>query len=462
MNVLTHCNAGWLATVDWGTALAPIYTAHERGIDLHVWVDETRPRNQGAALTAWELGKHGVPHTVIADNAGGHLMQHGEVDLAIVGTDRVTRTRRCRQQDRHLPEGAGGARQRRAVLGGAALVHDRLDGVATASREIPIEERAGSRGDRRDRPHARTARSRRCGWRRRQRRRQPGLRRDAGAAGDRADHRARPLRCERGGTALAVSRTRLTLGHPMRKAVLGLLLAAAALSACADPRPQRRQGAWVSPPSRATCLAQVDDGQEPPFLRDCFGNFDRASAVAIADDEWRAWGQPVYDADPHDQGPVDPDKKAERQPGSWQRVGLYWWIGMNESNRSAGWTGKHDAAGMIFSPGIDGNFAWSAAFVSFVMRMAGAGAAFPYAESHSDYIDAAVAQTLNQTSQYAIQAEPPDAYAPEIGDIICTGRGRAERLTLCRSPGRAFSRALRHRGRESARPDRHHRRQCGG
>jgi methylthioribose-1-phosphate isomerase len=92
VNVLTHCNAGWLATVDWGTALAPIYLAHDRGIGLHVWVDETRPRNQGAALTAWELGKHGVPHTVIADNAGGHLMQHDAVDLVIVGTDRVTRT----------------------------------------------------------------------------------------------------------------------------------------------------------------------------------------------------------------------------------------------------------------------------------------------------------------------------------------------------------------------------------
>ncbi len=92
VNILTHCNAGWLATVDWGTALSPIYLAHDAGIDLHVWVDETRPRNQGAALTAWELGKHGVAHTVVADNAGGHLMQHGEVDLVIVGTDRVTRT----------------------------------------------------------------------------------------------------------------------------------------------------------------------------------------------------------------------------------------------------------------------------------------------------------------------------------------------------------------------------------
>ncbi|PZV09099.1 MAG: S-methyl-5-thioribose-1-phosphate isomerase [Leptolyngbya sp.] len=91
VNILTHCNAGWLACVDWGTATSPIYHAHDRGIPVHVWVDETRPRNQGAKLTAWELGQHGVPHTVIPDNAGGHLMQHGLVDLAIVGTDRTTR-----------------------------------------------------------------------------------------------------------------------------------------------------------------------------------------------------------------------------------------------------------------------------------------------------------------------------------------------------------------------------------
>lgn len=92
LNLLTHCNAGWLATVDYGTALAPIYVAAEQGLTIHVWVDETRPRNQGAALTAFELGQQGIDHTIIADNAGGHLMQHGEVDLVIVGADRVTRT----------------------------------------------------------------------------------------------------------------------------------------------------------------------------------------------------------------------------------------------------------------------------------------------------------------------------------------------------------------------------------
>jgi len=90
VDILTHCNAGWLAAVDWGTALAPVYRAHDEGIALHVWVDETRPRNQGASLTAWELLQHGVPHTVIADNAGGHLMRHGMIDLCITGSDRVS------------------------------------------------------------------------------------------------------------------------------------------------------------------------------------------------------------------------------------------------------------------------------------------------------------------------------------------------------------------------------------
>jgi methylthioribose-1-phosphate isomerase len=92
VNILTHCNAGWLAFVDYGTATSPMYAAFENGIDIHIWVDETRPRNQGASLTAWELGQQGVPHTVIADNVGGHLMQHGMVDMVITGTDRTTYT----------------------------------------------------------------------------------------------------------------------------------------------------------------------------------------------------------------------------------------------------------------------------------------------------------------------------------------------------------------------------------
>jgi hypothetical protein len=224
----------------------------------------------------------------------------------------------------------------------------------------------------------------------------------------------------------------------MIKAILGLLFAALALAACAG-KPGARHGQWVSPPSQAACLAQVDDGQEPPFIRNCFGNFDRASAIAIAYAEWRAWGQVVYDADPRDEGPVDPNTKAERQPGFWQRVGLYWWIGMDQSNASAGWTGKQDGGGAEFSPDDDGTYAWSAAFISFVMRMAGAGPAFPYSESHSVYINAAIEQTLNQTNQYAIQGEPPNAYAPQPGDLICTGRGRAEKLTYAQLPAPRFT-----------------------
>ena len=90
VNILTHCNTGWIACVDWGTALGIVYRSHDAGIPVHVWVDETRPRNQGASLTTWELAGHGVPHTLIADNAGGHLMQHGKVDLCLVGADRIT------------------------------------------------------------------------------------------------------------------------------------------------------------------------------------------------------------------------------------------------------------------------------------------------------------------------------------------------------------------------------------
>ncbi|SKA40046.1 methylthioribose-1-phosphate isomerase [Enhydrobacter aerosaccus] len=140
LNALTHCNAGWLATVDWGTALAPIYQAHDAGIPIHVWVDETRPRNQGASLTAWELGKHGVPHTVIADNAGGHLMQHGKVDFCIVGTDRTTRRGDvCNKIGTYLK--ALAARDN-GVPFYVGLPYPTIDWtIEDGHREIPIEER---------------------------------------------------------------------------------------------------------------------------------------------------------------------------------------------------------------------------------------------------------------------------------------------------------------------------------
>lgn len=140
VNVLTHCNTGWIATVDYGTALSVIYQAHDSGIPVHVWVDETRPRNQGSALTAWELGKHGVPHTVIADNAGGHLMQHGEVDIVLVGTDRVTRQGDVANKIGTYLKAL--AAHDNGVPFWVALPHSTLDmSVRDGVKEIPIEER---------------------------------------------------------------------------------------------------------------------------------------------------------------------------------------------------------------------------------------------------------------------------------------------------------------------------------
>ena len=141
VNILTHCNAGWLATVDWGTATAPMYRAYNEGIAIHVWVDETRPRNQGAALTAFELGQHGIEHTVIVDNAGGHLMQHGLVDVCIVGTDRTTASgdvankigtylKALAAKDNHIPF--------YVALPSTTIDWDSDDGL----RDVPIEQRA--------------------------------------------------------------------------------------------------------------------------------------------------------------------------------------------------------------------------------------------------------------------------------------------------------------------------------
>lgn len=140
VNILTHCNAGWLACVDWGTATSPMYHAHEANLPIHVWVDETRPRNQGAKLTAWELGQHGIPHTLIVDNAGGHLMQHGMVDIIIVGSDRTTSSgdvankigtylKALAAKDNNIPF--------YAALPSSTIDWSIDDGVA----EIPIEER---------------------------------------------------------------------------------------------------------------------------------------------------------------------------------------------------------------------------------------------------------------------------------------------------------------------------------
>ena len=139
VNILTHCNAGWMATVDWGTALAPIFKAHNAGMPVHVWVDETRPRNQGASISAWELVKHGVPHTVIVDNAGGHMMQHGQVDLCIVGSDRTCANGDvCNKIGTYLKALAADAN---GVPFYVALPSTTVDWTLHNGFDIPIEER---------------------------------------------------------------------------------------------------------------------------------------------------------------------------------------------------------------------------------------------------------------------------------------------------------------------------------
>jgi len=140
LNVLTHCNAGWLACVDWGTALAPVYMAHDAGLPLHVWVDETRPRNQGASLTAFELGSHGVPHTIITDNAGGHYMRAGAVDLCIVGTDRVAANGDVANKIGTYLKAL--AARDNAVPFYVALPGSTIDWSTARGEDIPIEERA--------------------------------------------------------------------------------------------------------------------------------------------------------------------------------------------------------------------------------------------------------------------------------------------------------------------------------
>jgi len=148
VNVLTHCNAGWLAFVDYGSALAPVYAAHDRGLPVHVWVDETRPRNQGSKLTAWELGQHGVPHTIIADSSGGHLMQRGDVDLVMVGSDRTTRAGDVANKIGTYLKAL--AAQDNEIPFYVALPSSSFDWTIRDGSEIPIEERGAEEVKRAD------------------------------------------------------------------------------------------------------------------------------------------------------------------------------------------------------------------------------------------------------------------------------------------------------------------------
>jgi hypothetical protein len=176
----------------------------------------------------------------------------------------------------------------------------------------------------------------------------------------------------------------------------------------------------------------------PPFARVPYEPLSRAAVVAVALREWRLFGGPIDDSPPGTRPPPAPEDKPEREPGLWQRVGEYWWEAMTPGAREAAWTGKHDANGVVFPAGADGEYAWSAAFVSYVMRIAGAGAGFPYAADHAHYIDIAKQMALGRISGWLISAERPDAYAPQPGDLICTGRGAAGALTYDDLPAGHF------------------------
>lgn len=168
----------------------------------------------------------------------------------------------------------------------------------------------------------------------------------------------------------------------------------------------------------------MPDAHVPPFAKVPFQPFSRAAVVAITLREWRLFGQRVADPDAEASRSVKP----EREEGLWQRVGEYWWLGLNAGSTESGWTGKHGGDGIVFPPDQDGDFAWSAAFISYVMRMAGAGRHFPYSADHADYINAARRMSLGSATGWIISAERVQDYAPRPGDLICFGRGSARGL----------------------------------
>ena len=190
------------------------------------------------------------------------------------------------------------------------------------------------------------------------------------------------------------------------------LLAALALGGCAAPPREEL------PPGPTPGVTTVLNAHVPPFARWPYQPFSREAAVQIALREWRAFGQQVVF--PNVELPVD----EEREEGMWQRVGEYWWLGLDPSWPQAGWTGIHNETGQVFPETQDGNYAWSAAFISYVMRMAGAGGGFPYSETHADYINAARRHGLGVGPGIVLTAERIEIYAPQRGDLICYWRGR--------------------------------------
>ena len=209
---------------------------------------------------------------------------------------------------------------------------------------------------------------------------------------------------------------------PKPRARWAALLIVAALPACSTQH-------VAAPAATFDRLAHV-----PDFALKPYAPFSRTDAVAIAVREWRLFGEPVDDDPPDTRPPPPPEQKPERMPGLWQRIGEYWWIGQDADHTESRWTGRNDEYGSEFPAEVDANYAWSAAFLSYVMRIAGAGPRFPYAPSHSIYINAARQVSLGQTSAWAVEAEAPDAYAPRLGDLICAGRGSAKRMRFADLP----------------------------
>jgi hypothetical protein len=197
-------------------------------------------------------------------------------------------------------------------------------------------------------------------------------------------------------------------------------------------RARRPAAALAALLALAGCAVTPPDAHVPPFARKPYEPFSREAAVAIALTEWRAFGSRVEQP-----GAPPPAGKAERQEGYWQRIGEYWWLGQDAGSEESGWTGKHDADGAVFPPAQDGDYAWSAAFISYVMRMAGAGSRFPYSSAHATYINRARAATLGQGGT-VLWAERPALYAPRPGDLICFARGGRQGLRFDDLPARRF------------------------
>lgn len=209
------------------------------------------------------------------------------------------------------------------------------------------------------------------------------------------------------------------------------------LASCASP-PEQPTSDEASPEASPQAY-YAGSGHAPPFSRLPYERFRRADAVGIAVQEWQLFGKPVNDDPPDSRPEPDPLTRPARQPGHWQRIGEYWWLGQNSNRREAAWTGMHDENGSEFDLRREDYFAWSAAFISYVMRTAGAGPRFPYASSHYVYINIAAHMTQGSTSGWAIYAERPESYAPRVGDLICASRDRRplkyRQLPVRRFPG---------------------------